>query len=293
MKLTRFRVDDRLALGAVLGDEIADLSAADSSLPADIGLLLNSGMLTSPSGRQQLAAVTERAPRLDRSEVRLEAPIACPPSFLAVGLNYMEHLRETGRDTGSRAQVPTIFNKQVTCVTGPYDPIVIPAAAPDHVDYEGELGIVIGSRCRAVPAAQAQEVVAGYLVINHVSVRDWQYATNTWTMGKGWDTHGPTGPWLVTADELLDPHQLRLRTWVDGDLRQDALTTDMIFKCWELIEYLTTAFTLLPGTIIATGTPSGVGYTRTPPALLHPGSHVEIEIEGIGRIDNPVVAELP
>lgn len=110
-------------------------------------------------------------------------------------------------------------------------------------------------------------------------------------MGKGWDTHGPTGPWLMTADELTDPHQLRLRTWVDGDLRQEASTADLLFDCWELIAHLTTAFTLLPGTIIATGTPAGVGFAMTPPRMLRPGSRVRIEIEGIGAIDNPVIAQ--
>ena len=184
-----------------------------------------------------------------------------------------------------------MFNKQITCVTGPFDPIEIPTAAPTMVDYEGELGVVIGTRCRAVSADRASEVVAGYLVVNDVSVRDWQRATPTMTMGKSWDTHGPIGPWLVTADEIADPHDLRVRTWVDDELRQDASTAAMINNCWELIEHLSTAFTLLPGTIISTGTPSGVGIAMKPPGLLRAGQTVRIEIDGIGTIENPVVAQ--
>jgi|SRR5579884_2343722 len=299
MRIARFRHKGLGRLGVVLGDapdglSVADLGAADPDLPGDVGALLAGGAIAGPDGGDflhHLHHLVSAAPRLALDEVHLEAPIPRPPSFLAVGLNYQAHASETGRDPQVRSAPPIIFNKQVTCVTGPVDPIVIPAAAPDHVDYEGELGVVIGTSCRAVPVERAPEVVAGYLVVNDVSVRDWQYATNTWTMGKGWDTHGPTGPWLVTADELADPHDLRIRTWVDGETRQDASTADMIHNCWELIAYLTTAFTLLPGTIIATGTPAGVGYTREPPALLHPGSRVEVEIDGVGRILNPVVAE--
>lgn len=280
MRLARFTLEGHTRLGAVLGDEVADLSAADPALPADVGELLAAGRL------DDVERTARRAPRRPLDTVHLEAPIRQPPSFLAVGLNYRKHADETGLGTGG---APAVFNKQVTCVTGPSDPIEIPSAAPDQVDYEGELGVVIGRRCRAVPAARAREVVAGYLVVNDVSVRDWQFAAPTWTMGKGWDTHGPTGPWLVTTDEVPDPHALRLRTWVDGGLRQDAGTAEMVRTCWELIAYLSTAFTLLPGTIIATGTPAGVGFTMDPPRYLRPGQRVRVDIEGIGALDNPVV----
>jgi 2-keto-4-pentenoate hydratase/2-oxohepta-3-ene-1,7-dioic acid hydratase in catechol pathway len=282
MKLGRFTAEGWTRLGAVVGDEVADLGAVDPALPTDVGEALAAGSLPA---MDRLAA---RARRRPLGDVRLEAPIRMPPVFLAVGLNYREHADESGLET---ADVPTIFNKQVTCVTGPYDPIEIPAAAPDQVDYEGELGVVIGTRCRAVPATRAHEVVAGYVVVDDVSVRDWQFATPTWTMGKGWDTHGPTGPWLSTTDEIPDPHALCIRTWVDGELRQDASTAQMIHDCWELIAHVTTAFTLLPGTIIATGTPAGVGFRMDPPRPLRPGSRVRVEIERIGSIDNPVVAQ--
>ena len=167
----------------------------------------------------------------------------------------------------------------------------MPTVAPDWVDYEGELGIVIGTRCRGVSLADAPSVVAGYVIVNDVSVRDWQRATPTMTMGKSWDTHGPTGPWLVSADEIGDPHDLAIHTWVDGDLRQDASTKQMITNCWELIAHISTAFTLLPGTIIATGTPAGVGMAMNPPRCLKAGSTVRIEIDRIGVLENPVVAQ--
>jgi 2-keto-4-pentenoate hydratase/2-oxohepta-3-ene-1,7-dioic acid hydratase in catechol pathway len=282
MRIASFTHAGSRRLGVVEGDDIVDVGSADPSLPADLGPLLAAGEL----GR--VSAATAGAPRLPLADVRLEAPIALPPSVLAIGLNYAAHVDESGMH---KPDMPVVFNKQITCVTGPYDPIEVPTVAPSLVDYEGELGVVIGTRCRNVPKERAHEVVAGYLIVNDVSVRDWQRASPTMTMGKSWDTHGPTGPWLVTADEIADPHQLRIRTWVDGDLRQDASTELMITDCWELIEFMSTAFTLLPGTIIATGTPAGVGFVMDPPRCLDPGMTVRIEIDGIGAIENPVVAQ--
>jgi 2-keto-4-pentenoate hydratase/2-oxohepta-3-ene-1,7-dioic acid hydratase in catechol pathway len=159
----------------------------------------------------------------------------------------------------------------------------------DAVDYEGELALVIGPRCQHVPASRALEVVAGCTVINDVSARDWQWRTPTFTMGKSFDSHAPCGPHLVTLDEVGDPGRLSLRTWVNGELRQDSSTADMIFGCAEMIEYLTTAFPLEPGTIIATGTPAGVGAGFSPPRFLGDGDVVRIEIEGVGALENPVV----
>lgn len=182
------------------------------------------------------------------------------------------------------------FNKQSTCVTGPYDPIEVPAVS-DQVDDEGELGVVIGRRCRHVPADEAAAVVAGYLVVDDVSVRDWQMASPTMTLGKSFDTHGPIGPWLVTADEIVDPHALRLRTWVSGELRQDASTGQMIHSIWRQIELLSTVCTLEPGDIISTGTSAGVGMARAPQAWLRTGDVVRVEIDGIGAVENPVVDE--
>jgi len=150
---------------------------------------------------------------------------------------------------------------------------------------------VIGRRCRHVPRARAHEVIAGYLCVDDVTVRDWQFRTPTWTMGKSFDTHGPIGPWLTTADEIGDPNGLRVRTWVNGELRQDSSTKHLIFDCPALVEYLSTAFTLEPGDVIATGTPSGVGALMKPPQLLRAGDVVRIEIDGLGALENPVVPE--
>lgn len=284
MKIARFTEGGRTRLGIVATgtDEIIDIGTADPSLPTDVGALLAAG------GLAQLRLLTATAGRLALSSVQLEAPIALPPTFLAIGLNYADHVAESGM---AKPAAPVVFNKQSTCVIGPGAGIEVPTVAPDWVDYEGELGIVIGTRCRTVSIADAPSVVAGYLIVNDVSVRDWQRATPTMTMGKSWDTHGPIGPWLVTADEVGDPHDLQIRTWVDGDLRQDASTKQMITNCWELIAHLSTAFTLLPGTIIATGTPAGVGFVMKPPRCMKPGSTVRIEIDKLGYLENPVIAQ--
>ena len=187
-------------------------------------------------------------------------------------------------------QHPTIFNKQSTCVVGPYDSVHLPRASK-LLDYEGELGFVIGRRCRHVSRDDAREVIAGYTVVNDVSLRDWQLRIPTWTIGKSFDTHGPIGPWIVTADEIPDPHQLALRTWVNGELRQESNTKELIFDCFTLVEHLSTAFTLEPGDVIATGTPAGVGIGLKPPQFLTAGDSVRIEIEGIGAIENPIIDE--
>ena len=280
MKIARFTHNGSTRLGLVDGDDIVDIGGADPSLPTDVGTLLTMSKL---KGLAQLAGA-----RIPLHDVRLEAPIAMPPVFFAIGLNYAAHVVESGMN---KPDAPVVFNKQITCVTGPFDPVDIPTVAPDWVDYEGELGVVIGMRCRNVSVDDAPSVVAGYVIVNDVSVRDWQRATPTMTMGKSWDTHGPIGPWFVTADEVGDPHDLRLRTWVDGELRQDANTSQMITNVWEQIAHISTACTLLPGTIIATGTPAGVGFVMEPSGCLKPGSVVRIEIDKLGHIENTFVAQ--
>lgn len=282
MKIVRFTDAAGTRLGVVDGNRILDAGGHDPTLATDLGAQLLAG------GLDAVRRAADGATSVDLDAVRIEAPITMPPTFLAIGLNYRAHVEESGMH---KPDAPIVFNKQITCVTGPFDPIEVPTVAPDWVDYEGELGIVIGTRCRNVSVERAPDVVAGYLIVNDVSVRDWQRATPTMTMGKSWDTHGPIGPWLVSADELTDPHSLSIRTWVDGELRQDGSTKQMINDCWELIAHISTAFTLLPGTIIATGTPEGVGFVMDPPGCLSPGSVVRIEIDGIGAIENPVVAQ--
>lgn len=232
-------------------------------------------------------AVTDVKP-LPLDDVSLLAPIPKPGKILAIGLNYRAHVEETGREV-SPHQI--WFNKQRTCIAGPHDVIDKPVAS-DMVDYEGELVVVIGKRCRHVPAEQAHEVIAGFMVGNDVSVRDWQRRTPTMQMGKSFDTHGPTGPWMVTADEIEDPQNLTIRTLVNGEERQSSNTSSMIHSIPQQIEHLTTAFTLEPGDLIFTGTPEGVGAAMDPPQFLKEGDVVRIEIGNVGAIENRVTDEV-
>jgi 2-keto-4-pentenoate hydratase/2-oxohepta-3-ene-1,7-dioic acid hydratase in catechol pathway len=272
--------------GLIVGDEIVDLSDPAVGLPADMADLLALG----PEALERAArASSGRAARFALEAVRRHAPVPHPPSILAIGMNYRAHVAEMGREP---PEYQYWFNKQRTSIAGPGDPIVLPTVST-MVDYEGELAMVIGRRCQHIPAARAMEVVAGFTIINDVSVRDWQWRTPTFTLGKSFDSHAPCGPLLVTTDELADPGNLALRTWVNDDLRQDSTTADLIFGCAALIEYLTTAFPLEPGTVIATGTPAGVGAGFDPPRFLADGDVVRIEIEGIGELSNPVVQGSP
>jgi 2-keto-4-pentenoate hydratase/2-oxohepta-3-ene-1,7-dioic acid hydratase in catechol pathway len=224
---------------------------------------------------------------LPLAEVRLLAPVPRPGKLVAIALNYRDHLEETGMEEPT---FPTFFTKPSTCVVGPGDGVEVPQVS-DLVDYEGELAVVIGTRGRHVPATDALSVVAGYTIVNDVTVRDWQMKAPTMMIGKSFDTHGPMGPWIVTTDELPDPQALGLRTLVNGEVLQDGNTKDMLFDIATQIETLSTAMTLEPGDVISTGTPAGVGIMRKPPVLLRPGDVVRIEIEGIGALENPVVAE--
>jgi len=284
MKLCTFELAGAARIGIVLDEEIVDLAAAAPELPREMSALLDAG---EPALRAARDAAARAKNRIALDSVRLLAPILRPPKFLAIGLNYADHIAEAKLET---PKFPTVFNKQSTCVTGPREPIHLPRVS-SKLDYEGELGFVIGRRCRHVPRARAHEVIAGYLCVDDVTVRDWQFRTPTWTMGKSFDTHGPIGPWLTTADEIGDPNGLRVRTWVNGELRQDSSTKHLIFDCPALVEYLSTAFTLEPGDVIATGTPSGVGALMKPPQLLRAGDVVRIEIDGLGALENPVVPE--
>ncbi len=284
MKLATFRHGDIQRIGVVLGDQILDLASVAPELPREMAAFL-------AAGPEALAAAERAADgsgiRLALAEVALAAPIARPPKILAVGLNYADHVRESGLEA---PKVPVIFNKQSTSIAGPADPIHLPRAS--HVlDYEGELGFVIGRRCRHVPRDRAHEVIAGYTVVNDVTIRDWQLRSPTMTMGKSWDTHCPTGPWIVTPDEVGDPHSLGIKTWVNEELRQDSNTKELLTDCFGLVEHLSTAFTLEPGDLVSTGTPAGVGIVMKPPKLLVAGDVVRIEIERIGRIENRVIEE--
>lgn len=285
MKLATFTQAGATRIGVVDGEAIVDLSAAAPSLPTEMCAFLAAGADALAAARQ--AAESANAPRLALADVTVEAPILRPPKILAVGLNYRDHIAETGMQT---PKYPMIFNKQSTAVTGPDTAIHVPRVSGD-VDYEGELAVVIGRFCRHVPKNRAAEVIAGYTIAHDVSVRDWQRRVPTFTMGKSFDTHCPLGPYLVTADEVGDPHALDLKTWVNGELRQSSNTCQLLFDCFDLVEHLSTAFTLEPGDVISTGTPGGVGFAMKPPKYLKPGDRVKIAIDKLGVLENRVVAE--
>jgi 2-keto-4-pentenoate hydratase/2-oxohepta-3-ene-1,7-dioic acid hydratase in catechol pathway len=281
MRLTRFADSQGApALGVVEGDEVVDLSAAN--VPSEPAAALAE---VGGDGLEKLAASAPRAPL---AEVRLLSP-ASPRKYLAIALNYADHIAEMGMEA---PEVPTFFNKQVSCVVGPGAGVHMPKVST-FLDYEAELALVIGKRCRHVPAERAHEVIAGYTCANDVSVRDWQGQAKTMTIGKSFDTHGPLGPWLVTPDEVGDPQDLRVRCYVDDQLRQDASTAEMVFDCFQQVSHLSEAFTLEPGDVIATGTPAGVGLGRKPVKenLLHVGETVRVEIERVGKLVNTVVEE--
>jgi 2-keto-4-pentenoate hydratase/2-oxohepta-3-ene-1,7-dioic acid hydratase in catechol pathway len=286
VKIAMFRHDGRTAMGAVRGDAVFDLGIADPALPRDIRSLLAAG----PSALDAARAAAERAvDGVPLAEVRLLAPIPRPEKFLGIGLNYRAHKTTlTGAPTDFSEQI--WFNKQVSCIVGPHDPMHVPRVS-SQFDYEVELAVVIGRRCRHVPRERAHEVIAGYMVTNDGSVRDWQKRAPTAMLGKSFDTHGPTGPWLTTADEIADPHALGLRTWVNGELRQDGNTRDMVHRIDAQIAHLSTVFTLEPGDILATGTCDGVGFLATPPFWLKAGDVVRMEIDGLGHIENRVILE--
>jgi 2-keto-4-pentenoate hydratase/2-oxohepta-3-ene-1,7-dioic acid hydratase in catechol pathway len=283
VKVATFTHAASTRIGVVLEDSIVDLAAEAPELPRDMIAFLSAGAPALERARQAAAG----GRRIPLADVKLEAPILRPPEFLAIGLNYADHIAESRTKP---PEFPVFFNKQTTCVTGPYDSIHLPRVSK-ALDYEGELGFVIGRRCRHVLRDRAHEVIAGFLVVNDVSVRDWQMKAPTHTLGKSFDTHGPIGPWLVTPDEAGDPHTLELRTFVNGELRQHSNTRNLVFNCYAQIETLSTAFTLLPGTIISTGTPSGVGAAMNPPRFLKTGDIVRVEIERIGHIENRVIDE--
>jgi 2-keto-4-pentenoate hydratase/2-oxohepta-3-ene-1,7-dioic acid hydratase in catechol pathway len=298
MKLVSY---DGGAAGVVIDDDVVALSAIDGS-PADVTALLAAGPGVAADVARKAAAARERTPL---AEVTLRAPIERPSKYLAIGFNYRSHLAEIAeaaqrpefaepmerfnhlRQAFPDPSLPTFFNKQVSCITGPFDAILAPRDSA-MLDYEGELVAVIGRRVRRADADTALASVAGYTVGDDVSVRDWQQDTPTMWPGKSFDTHGPLGPWIVTADEL-DPSDLAVKTWVDGELRQDGSTADMVTGIADMIAALSRVCTLEPGDLVATGTPGGVGLFSG--AFLRPGQRVRVEIEGVGTIDNPVVAE--
>ena len=228
-----------------------------------------------------------RGERLDPAKTRLRAPIPKPPKIVCIGLNYRDHAAEAGM---AIPEVPTVFAKFANTVTGHLHPIVLPKNSVKP-DYEAEFAVVIGKGGRHIPEARWREHVFGYTIVNDVSARDFQMQTSQWTIGKTFDTFAPMGPVIVTADEIEDPHKLAISLTLNGELMQNSNTSNLIFGVPQLIAFLSSVMTLGPGDIISTGTPAGVGFARKPPRWLMPGDEVVVQVEGIGRLVNPVVAE--
>jgi 2-keto-4-pentenoate hydratase/2-oxohepta-3-ene-1,7-dioic acid hydratase in catechol pathway len=283
MKLARYEAGGGACVGVVRDDGIVDLTALGFS---DIASIIHGGA----DALAGIAQFSEAASRIPLASVRLLAPIERPGKYLAIGMNYAKHIAEGAKLGIAEPKKQLWFNKQTTCIVGPHDGIVKPDVS-DQVDYEAELGVVIGTRAKHVAAADAHRHIFGYFVANDVSTRDWQFHSQTMTMGKSFDSHGPIGPWIVTADEVPNPHALAIECRVNGELRQSSNTGKMLANIFQQIEYLSTAFTLEPGDLIATGTPEGVGIAMDPPTFLKVGDVVRCEIEGIGAIENPVIAE--
>lgn len=283
MKLATFTHQGATRIGVVRDDGIVDLSAAAPDLPRDMIGFIAAGEGALARARDASA----KAKTIPLKDVTLRAPILNPGKILAIGLNYRDHVEESNMKLPEHQ---VWFNKQHNCVADPYGTVNLPVVST-MLDYEAEMCFVIGKRCKHVPAERAPEVIAGYFIGNDVSVRDWQLRTNTWQIGKSFDTHGPIGPWIVTPDEVGDPHALDIKCWVNGELRQSSNTKHLIFNCFDEIAHLSQAFTLDVGDVIFTGTPSGVGMAMKPPVTLKVGDVVKVEIEKLGFIENRVVPE--
>ncbi|MDB5714132.1 MAG: 5-carboxymethyl-2-hydroxymuconate isomerase [Sphingomonadales bacterium] len=284
MKLVRYMWNGCAMIGVVKGDQIV-------SIPGLLPEFTEMRQLAA-SGPEALARLKDKlttgVAHISLADATLLAPIERPGKYLAIGMNYRKHIEEAAKLGVPPPTQQLWFNKQTTCVAGPYD--AIEPGVTEKLDYEIELGVVIGRTAKYTAEADAPNHVFGYFVANDVSARDWQFHTQTFTMGKSFDTHGPIGPWIVTSDEIPDPHNLDLRCFVNGELRQSSNTEQMIYNVWAQIAYLSTAFTLEPGDLLATGTPEGVGISMSPPRFLIEGDVVRCEIDGIGAIENRVAA---
>jgi len=282
MKLATYRPrpggDDQV--GVVTDDGIINL--ASCGFEGDMKSLLAAGIDVAA-----IEANLGKGDQLSLDDVELLAPIPNPGKVLAIGLNYGDHIAESGMEA-PKHQV--WFNKQHNCINGPYADINLPSVSP-MLDYEAELCLVISRKCKHVPRDRAHEVIGGYFCGNDVSVRDWQIRAQTFQIGKSFDTHGPIGPWLVTPDEVGDPHDLNIKCLVNGEERQSSNTKHLIFDCYDAIEHLTQAFTLDVGDVLFMGTPAGVGAAMKPPAWLVEGDKVRVEIDKLGYIENTVVPE--
>ena len=286
MKLITYEKDSKSFIGSIDEGGIVAFDN-DPSIPKDMLGFLDEG-LSSMEKAKSLHA--DKKNRIALSDVNLKAPICRPPKIIAIGLNYSDHLEEVkaaGREI-DKPEVPMIFNKQSLSANGPYSEVHDPSVS-EMLDFEGELTIVIGKKCRHVAKEDAHKVIAGYTIANDFSVRDWQLRVPTFTIGKSFDTHCPFGPAIVTPDEITDPHNLDIKTFVNGEERQSSNTKHLMFNCFDLVEHLSTAFTLEPGDLILTGTPGGVGVVEG--KFLKQGDVVKIEIAELGYIENKIIDE--
>lgn len=287
MKLVTYEHNGSVAIGLLRDEHIIDLSA----IAPDMITLIESGEQGLARARAAAETATDTLPL---SEVRLLPPIHTPRrNVMCVGKNYVEHTRESFEARGEAVetiQYPVIFTKTTTCVNGPYDDIPYDAAVSENIDYEAELAVIIGRRVKNTNREEAEAAVFGYTVLNDVTARDLQSLHKQFFKGKSLDGSCPIGPWIVTADELPDPYSLRITCHVNDELRQDSANETMTFDIPTIINHLSRGMTLLPGDIIATGTPSGVGFAMKPPVFLRPGDVVECAIEGIGAIRNRIAA---
>jgi 2-keto-4-pentenoate hydratase/2-oxohepta-3-ene-1,7-dioic acid hydratase in catechol pathway len=274
MKLISFSSSDGLIRpGALLdNDAVVDLS----SFYSDTIRVMAAGLRAAPTGSV-----------LSIDSVRLRAPLSHPPRVFAIGLNYRDHAKESGMAIPT---TPVVFFKLPTAIIGPGDPIVLPRNT-NEPDYEAEFAFVIGRGGYRIPPSAWRDHVYGYTIVNDVSARDVQFATSQWSLSKSFPTFCPLGPTIVTADEIDDPHQLNIKLAIDGIEHQSSNTRELIFKIPQLIEYISSITPLLPGDVVSTGTPYGVGLGRTPKRWLKPGESVTITIDGLGALTNPVVAE--
>jgi len=297
MKLVRFSQNGQAPkLGALQGDRIADLQASLAATLAKRGVTRAQAIaaaLVPDSTREFLeggaasqdavASITEWV-TVPRTAARLHAPIADPSKFICIGLNYRDHAEEAGQPIPKE---PPIFPKWNTAILDPGEPILRPRGSK-QLDWEVELGVVIGRTARFVPRERALDYVAGYTIINDVSARDFQFLTSQWAAGKIGDTMAPVGPYIADRTEIPDPHVLELKLWVNGAHMQNGNTKTFIFDVRYLVSYLSSLITLSPGDLIATGTPPGVGFARKPPVFLQPGDSCKLEITGLGTLENPV-----
>ena len=274
MKLVSYSTSDRILPGALLEDgTVSDLSASGYT---DALAVIESGLTTVPEG-----------PTRNISDGRLRAPLSNPPRVFAIGLNYRDHAKESGMAIPT---TPVVFFKLTPAIIGPGDAIVLPKNSTQP-DYEAEFAFVIGKGGYRIPASAWQEHVYGYTIVNDVSARDVQFATTQWSLSKSFPTFCPLGPAIVTADEIVDPHQLSISLSIDGEILQNSNTRELIFGIPALIEYISSITPLLPGDIVSTGTPAGVGIGRTPKRWLKAGETVTVAVAGLGSLSNPVVSE--